>query len=90
MTLHRYWIKFDPSSENRYVNRVKLGCGVTAFDFDDAIQILEEIIFLDDKTPAILSVVEDVDVSSLECNHVRINMDNPAAGGIWFPLGYDY
>jgi hypothetical protein len=30
----------------------------------------------------------DVSLESLDSNHVRPNMADPALRGVWFPLGY--
>jgi hypothetical protein len=83
--LKRYWFKFTtlpPSPLN-------LGCGVTAYNYDDALALLKEQVFADrDPIPGITSFVEDVDISSLDEKHVRSNMGVPVKRGIWFPKGY--
>ena len=82
--LKRFWIKFYPSP----LSRVNLGCGVTAYDYSDALKLLGERIFAGSQTPKIAEVIEDVDISTLDQNHVIPNMEVPAARGIWFPKGY--
>lgn len=83
--LHRYWIEFDPKTNNR----LALGCGVTAYNLDDALQLIEEqlypLYFKDETVPPIKSIIEDVDVSTLDHNHVHLNMGIPVNRGIWFP-----
>jgi hypothetical protein len=80
---HRYWFQFTQTTVPSILN---LGCGITAFDRNDA-----ERIFHDDVTPLygrreIIAIVEDIDVSVLDNAHVRPNMGDPSARGVWFPM----
>jgi hypothetical protein len=84
VVLRRFWFEFDRSSKSAFLTP---WCGVTAFDVDDAKSIIESRVFLDG-LPAITKVIEDVDVSTLDENHVRRNMAPPNWRGIWYPLGY--
>jgi hypothetical protein len=83
--LKQYWFKFKtlpPSPLN-------MGCGITAYSYDDALNILKERVFPNrDPIPEIASCVEDIDISSLDEKHVRPNMDAPVNRGVWFPKGY--
>ena len=83
--LHRYWFKF--SSIEPY-NSLRMGCGVTARDYDDALSILQETVFIGQEVPTIESAVHDVDISSLDEKHVIPNMEPPVWRGVWFPKGY--
>lgn len=65
-----------------------MGCGVTAFDCEDANRLLRELVFCVEAIPSPTNVVEDVDITSLDAGHVRSNMGNPVVRGVWFPLGY--
>lgn len=67
---------------------LNLGCGVTAYDYNDALALLREKVFKGGVVPRILEFKEDVDISLLEQKHVRPNMENPTIRGIWFPMGY--
>jgi hypothetical protein len=58
---------------------------VTAHNYDDAISLLRERIFGANGPPAIVEAVEDVDLCSLEQNHVLPNLGDVMARGIWFP-----
>lgn len=87
MTLHRYWIEFATSSGVELPLGTRLGCGVTARDYDAAVELIRERLF-DGSTPPVQSVIEDIDVSTLDPGHVRPNMGSPVAPGIWFPMGY--
>ena len=63
-------------------------CGVTAYDVLDAKAIIEGRLF-PEGLPAIAQVIEDIDVSTLDENHVRRHMAPPNWRGIWYPLGYE-
>ncbi len=88
MNLHRFWFRFG-------VDHTKLplglgpGCGVTAYDYDDAKAILIERVFRGASLPPIVEYIEDVDVSTLDSGHVLPNMASPHERGVWFPQGYD-
>ena len=81
--LKRFWFVFKPSAESSVL---EMGCGVTAYDRADAEKLLEEQAFPFYGARSIDKVVEDVDVSTLDDKHIRPNMGNPAARGVWFPL----
>ncbi len=83
--LKRYWFSFEQFDHPTSLN---LGVGVTAFSKEDATDFLKQKIFADEVLPTIAGCVENIDVSTLESNHVRPNMDDPARRGIWFPPGY--
>jgi hypothetical protein len=61
---------------------VARGCGVTAYDRDDALRILQHDLFGREPIPKIVSVIEDVDISSLDRGHVIPNMEVPIWRGI--------
>lgn len=75
--LHRYWIEFNPEdiSENKTI-----GYGVTAFDYADALQLLNEKIFTGG-LPTVTALIEDADVETLGLEAVgRVERR-----GIWYP-----
>jgi len=82
----RYWIVLDvdPDDWNLPVGLAH-GCGVTAEDYDDAVKLIQEELFPDQPLPAIIDVIEDVDVSSLDGNEVLPNIGLPLIRGVWFP-----
>lgn len=88
MELVRYWIKFDISLSDSPPVGILSGCGITARNYDDAITIISKSIFKDRDMPNIKECIENVDISSLDANHVLPNMGSPFKRGIWFPLGY--
>jgi len=83
--LKRFWFKFSALP----YNPLNLGCGVTAFDSDAALTLLKERVFSKGQTPTILEATENVDISTLDQNHVIPNMDDPTRRGVWFPKGYE-
>jgi hypothetical protein len=85
MSLHRYWFRF---SGLRPFASVRLGCGVTAYSYDDAVDVLSRTVFAQEVMPAVESVLADVDVTTLDPRHVIPNMDPTVWRGVWFPKGY--
>lgn len=64
---------------------VAWGCGVTAYTVEDALLLLNECLLRDDPLPSLLATTEDVDVSTLDPDHVLPNIAPPNERGIWFP-----
>jgi hypothetical protein len=91
MELHRYWFEFEIApgdlDENPSYAGLSWGCGVTAYNYDDAVEILRQRVFKEDPLPEIARVVKDIDISQLDEGHVRPNMTAPSERGIWFPAG---
>lgn len=87
MKLIRYWFEFE-NSENLPPGII-LGCGVTAFDFTDAIHLLNQNVFIDENIPNILNRIENVDINQLYHLHVIPNMKPPVYRGVWYPICYD-
>jgi len=86
----RFWFEFDIDVAWNYPPGIGYGCGVTAIDLDDAIEIMNRKVFSEIKMPTIKRIVEDVDIRTLDQGHVTPNMKPPIYRGIWFPIGYDY
>lgn len=85
----RFWFEFDLRNMRYYHQSLMArGCGVTAFSKFQALQLLQEKVFLGSEIPPILNCIENVDVSALDNNHVLPNMGIPVNFGIWYPLGY--
>lgn len=87
--LHRYWFEFDarePADRERLAHRFLLaGCGVTAWNEEDARWLIREHLFEGEPLPPIRSITEDVDISTLDPKHVRPNMGLCVWRGVWFP-----
>lgn len=87
--MRRFWFEFDLSMEQPHPMGVLSGCGVTALSYDDSLEVLRERVFKDASLPSIRKVIEDVDVSQLDANHVLPNMGVVTVRGVWFPRGYE-
>ena len=85
-TLRKYWFEFEKLPKPTAIN---LGCGVTAYDGEDAIRLLQEFVFGPNGPPPIVKRVEDVELSTLDPNHVLPNLGDVNRRGIWFPQGYN-
>lgn len=86
--LHRYWVEFDAAHLPSSFFFLRLGCGVTAYNIEDALSIIQFKIFQGKEVPPIKSLVSDVDISLLDPDHVLPNMEPPILRGIWFPRGF--
>jgi hypothetical protein len=84
-TLKRYWFTFPRSSRPTALN---IGCGVTAYTYGDAVNLLRERVF-GGMEPNFIGFKENVDVGDLDKSHVIPNMGLVIVRGVWFPLGYD-
>lgn len=71
--LHRFWFK----TSNHY------GIGVTAYSREDALELIKNAEYLRDEN--IESVVDDVDIRTLDQGQVIPNMGPPNFRGVWFP-----
>ena len=86
--LIRYWFEFE-NTDNVRSYGIQIGCGVTAFNYSDALNILTTKMFKDGLMPEITNCIENVDIRTLDKGHVIPNiMWSPSERGIWFPLGY--
>lgn len=83
MKLHRFWIEFQDDVEPP--TGCRLGCGVTAFGREDALALVQEYVHEGAPLPGISRIQEDVDISTLDQNHVIPNMGDMTRRGIWFP-----
>jgi hypothetical protein len=86
--LTRYWLKFKGSLPDLPPGLV-LGCGVTAFDYADAISIVQQKVFKGKELPEIKTKIENIDISTLDKGHVLPNMKDPTLRGVWFPGEYE-
>lgn len=84
--LHRFWFTFQNPPQ---FNPLGLGCGVTAHNYEDATRILASAVCAGRTVLIIKSVVEDVDVQTLDQSHVVPNMGLVTTRGVWFPQGFD-
>jgi hypothetical protein len=59
-------------------------CGVTAFDLEDAMALVQTTLFPGKRLPRIARVTEDVDVSAITDWPIPLH-DPPIWRGVWFP-----
>jgi len=87
--LTRYWIKFE---DTPVISSLvpKVGCGVTAYSYEDALYILKATIFKYQPLGKIVDVIENIDVSTLEAGHILPNSLPASVRGVWFPIGHWY
>lgn len=86
--MKKYWFQFLASNTETLPIGISLGCGISAYNYEDAIQLISEKVFTNDVIPGIDSVIEGIDISTLDEAHVLPNMGDVTVRGIWFPLGY--
>jgi hypothetical protein len=82
--LTRYWIEFDWGNQAPMAG-TNVGCGVTAFDREDALGLIEKAVFANKAMPPIKNVIADVDIATLDEGHVIPNMGALSERGVWFP-----
>lgn len=82
--LTRYWFEFENPPNGTALN---LGCGVTAYNYDDAVSLLHERVFGEVEF-RIVKYIEDIDIRTLDEKHILPNIGLVPVRGIWFPLGY--
>ncbi len=87
--MNKYWFRFNLTIDQCPPLGTLLGCGVTAASKDEAIQLLKDRVFNTMQFPDIRECTENIDIHTLDRNHVRPNMGDPERFGIWFPLGYE-
>ena len=81
----RYWIEFDEIA----VPYAILTYGVSAYNYEDALYLIRKKALKNKDLPEVKKVIENIDVSTLDADHVLINMYPPNWRGIWFPLGFN-
>lgn len=86
--IKRFWFKFSELQKQSLPLGIHHGCGLSAYNYDDAIVLLKEKVFESSELPPIENMIEDVDVSTLDSGHVLPNMGDVTVRGVWFPLGY--
>ncbi|MDR2985334.1 MAG: hypothetical protein LBV34_10890 [Nocardiopsaceae bacterium] len=85
-SLTRFWFVFDRAASR--VARAKPFVGVTAWNREDAEQLVREGMYGGAPLPPIQMVVDNVDVSTLDAGHVLSNMEPPNRRGVWYPRGH--
>lgn len=86
--MKRFWFEFDFNDSQYIPPGLRMGCGVTALDYNDAISIIKAKVFINQEIPNANKIIENIDISKLDTGHILPNMSSPNIRGIWFPLGY--
>jgi hypothetical protein len=86
--LTRFWFEFEVSNVNDLPAGLTWGCGITAYNYNDAISILGQRVFKGQEIPKIVKRIKNIDIRTLDQGHVVVNMKDPTLRGIWFPYGY--
>ena len=76
--LRRFWFQCAP-------DQCWIGFGVTAFTCSEAEQIVGDYCDRLGRKPEITSVIEDVDIRTLDQKHVVPNMGPCNLPGLWYP-----
>jgi hypothetical protein len=82
--LSRFWFRFEGDARSLPAG-LAMGCGVTAASRDEAAELLRSELLGGRELPPVAEVIEDVDVSKLDPNHVLPNAGPPNVRGVWFP-----
>lgn len=86
--LIRFWLTFDygpPPGGITTWNPGPSWVGVTAFDYEDALRIVRHEYFPDEPLPPLKSIVEDVDISTIDVLRSYPYYSVPIWRGIWYP-----
>lgn len=87
-SLKRFWFEFDIKNAFGLPPGIGIGCGITAIDYADALEILNAKVFKYQGMPPIKKQIENVDIRDLDQGHVIPNMSVLTERGVWFPLVY--
>lgn len=83
----RYWIVFEEDGVERgpYGRFLPRGVGVTGRSREDALALVRAKLCGGEPLPAVRSVLDDVDLSTLDARHVRPNVGRILPRGVWWP-----
>ena len=83
--LTRYWFELERGPDGVVTYTPWLG--ITAYDEDDARALLDDYFRRHGYplTPSVLRLVANVDVSTLDPNHILPNAGPPVWRGVWYP-----
>lgn len=86
--LKRYWFEFEfPAPRLSHYGYIPACgcCGITAFDYDDALKIMRLFILRDNEEPIFSRTVKNIDVSTIEDMNIIPNLGVPVWRGVWYP-----
>jgi hypothetical protein len=87
-SLKRYWFEFDFGDDelSRYgYLPISRGCGITAYDYDDALHIMRYFLIQDKEMLRLGRVIENIDISTIEDMNIIPNLGVPVWRGVWYP-----
>lgn len=87
--MKKYWFTFKNYSITELPPGLAYGCGITAYNYEDAISIIRSKVFLGIQLPNKFDFIENVSLEDLDKNHVLPNIGIPTNRGVWFPIGYE-
>jgi len=86
----RYWFKFDAKHDDKNIPfGLNMGCGITAYDYEDALLILQHKVFKSKEIPSSIQVIKNIDISTLDSGHILPNIAPSNRRGVWYPSFYD-
>jgi hypothetical protein len=80
-----YWVEFKKSGLRGLPVGTWLGCGVTAYDKEDAIKLLKQLLFKNWNSVPVLSIKENISINDLDQHDVAPDIGNIQVRGIWYP-----
>lgn len=86
MRLKKFWFRFEPFPKPSPLN---MGCGVTAYSYEDALYLLQDHVFGENEIPRMMECIENIEQTALDQKHILPNIGDATIRGIWFPLGYE-
>lgn len=82
-----FWFEFERTREIDAVGLTR-GCGVSGYTLDDALSIVQAVVFMNEKMPAPVRIVENIRLQDLDQGHVAPNMYPMLWRGVWYPLHF--
>jgi hypothetical protein len=81
-----FWFEFNLDNyPYKHFFHSKMGYGVTAFDVDDALMLLQKEAFNNNPLPNITKQIENIAFDDIEQNHVMPNIGFFIRRGVWYP-----
>ena len=80
--LRRFWFTLEVGESP---STLDFGCGITARDRIEAVEMLHQKVFPLFGTRQIATCTEDIEIDHLDPNHVQSNMGPCVVKGVWYP-----
>jgi hypothetical protein len=82
--LKRYWVQLE--SQVNAPEQTIFEYGVTAYDLEDALNLIRQTFYVGKEFPQLSSHVENVDISKLNGGKPLYSMGIAVKRGVWFPV----